>query len=529
MENNNTSKIKHFGGCFKRLKEFFTCGLWDVDLQQCNPITRGLVRTARMLTIAIKGFIEDNCTLQASALTYITLVTIVPVLAVTLAFCKGIGVQERLMSSIGIEREVLEEPSEEKGATQYRYRIVQAEVDEETPANAAEQGDNASDATTSERIKSVATQFSSLIKGDEKVTGKSAWAASLPAPMQDALIQLFTYVDRTNFAALGVVGLITMLVTVVMSIKKLENNFNSIWCVKRGRSLGRQFSEYLIVLLLTPLALLVVLTLATFLNNGGIAALLPTASETARMWSKIAASSLLFAFVIVSFVFLYIFMPNTKVRIGSAIVGGLSAAIIWGIVLWAYIRWQIGLANFNKIYGSFAALPFFLAWLYANWTVVLLGVEICYSAQNAQILRNAKHISQMAPGACHLLGIVIMNEVCRNFEEGQGQWNAAQFAATHNVSIKEIEAALTPLEQNGFIIRRNINSQPPECYDFVLGMPAEKISLASVSEAYLGISSGDAERIAKCLPTQLSAEIQRHHQHALDDLQDVTFAHEATE
>ncbi len=487
-----------------------------------------------MLAIAIKGFIEDKCTLQASALTYITLVTIVPVLAVTLAFCKGIGVQERLMSSIGIERELIETQSEEKSAQQYRYRIVQLEPEEEVAQSSenatAEQGDAGQSevqvVSRSERIKTVATQFSSLIKGDTNVTGKSAWAASLPAPMQDALIQLFTYVDRTNFAALGVVGLITMLVTVVMSIKKLENNFNSIWCVKRGRSLGRQFSEYLIVLLLTPLALLIVLTLATFLNNGGIAALLPAASASVRMWSKIAASSLLFAFVIVSFVFLYIFMPNTKVRLGAAIVGGVTAAIIWGVVLWAYIRWQIGLANFNKIYGSFAALPFFLAWLYANWTVVLLGVEICYSAQNAQLLRKAKHISQMAPGACHLLGVVIMNEVCRSFEEGHGQWSAAQFAATHNVSIKEIDAALTPLEQHGFIIRRNTNSQPPDCYEFVLGMPAEKISLAAVSEAYLGISSGDAERIAKCLPPRLSADIQRHHQEALASLQSVNFADE---
>lgn len=515
------------------LRAYLSGGFWDIDLSQCGVCMRFCTRMLRMLVIAVKGFVEDKCTLQASALTYITLVAIVPALAVTLAFCKGIGVQERLMSSIGIIREAAG-AGDGGESTQYRYVIVQEESveDSESAADgvAGGDGDSADGCAASpappagERLRTVASQLGSLIKGESEVAGPSTWASSLPLPMQDALISLFTYVDRTNFAALGVVGLITMLVTVVMSIKKLENNFNSIWCIRKGRSLGRQFSEYLIVLLLTPLALLIVSTLATFVNNGGFSALFPAATASARFWNKAAGSSLLFGFVVASFVFMYIFMPNTKVRLGPAAFGGICAALIWGVVLWVYVRWQIGLASFNKIYGSFAALPFFLAWLYANWTVVLLGVEICYAAQNEQILRKGKHLRQMAPGACHILGLVIMNEVCRSFESGHGAWSATGFAAAHNISIREIEAAMVPLEQGGFVIRQNPDAPPPDCFNFVLGKPPEKISLAVVSEAYLGISSGDAERIARCLPPKFAAELKEHHQKNLDELHGLTFA-----
>lgn len=507
--------IRHF----QALRSYLCGGFWDVDPVHCGLVRRLTTRGLRTVAIAARGFSEDRCTLQASALTYITLVTIVPVLAVMLAFCKGIGVQERLMGAMGIVRE--EAVPAGDSAPRYHYRVVQ-EVKRELPAGTpgAE-----STAPAGERLRTVAARFSSLIKGEDGSAVVSAWAASLPPPMQEALISLFTYVDRTNFAALGMAGLVTMLVTVVMSISKLEKNFNSIWCIRRGRSLGRQVSEYLIVLLLAPIALLVVLTLAAFVNNGGFSELFPAASASAHFWNRVAGTGLLAAFAVAGFVFLYIFMPNTEVRFGAACIGGVCAAVMWGIVLWAYIRWQIGLANFNKIYGSFAALPFFLAWLYANWMVVLLGAEICYAVQNELILRKGKHIRQMAPGACHLLGLVIMNEVCRSFEEGRGRWNAATFAASHNVSIKEIEAAVLPLLERGFVLAGEEGDGGAQSYEFLLGRPPEQITLAEVSEAYLGMTAGDAARIALCLPPALAAELKRRRQQTLAELGGMDFAH----
>ncbi|MBR4125569.1 MAG: hypothetical protein IKR13_05150 [Victivallales bacterium] len=94
------------------IKTFMTKNLWNVDVQQLPWLKRLGYSFLRMLIIAIRGFLEDHCTLQASALTYITLVSLVPILAITLAFCKGIGLQRKLMETIGLEMKVKMEPDE---------------------------------------------------------------------------------------------------------------------------------------------------------------------------------------------------------------------------------------------------------------------------------------------------------------------------------------------------------------------------------------------------------------------------------
>ena len=91
-----------------------------------------------------------------------------------------------------------------------------------------------------------------------------------------------------------------------------------------------------------------------------------------------------------SFTFIYAFMPNTRVRITSALAGGIVAGTVWQMAQWAYINWQIGVSKYNAIYGSFAQLPLFLVWLYASWVIVLLGSEISYAVQNVMLYRQQK-------------------------------------------------------------------------------------------------------------------------------------------
>ena len=493
------------------VKRFFTQTLWDADYQRLGFIRRTLYSLCRISILAVRGFIGDRCTLQSSALTYITLVSIVPVLAITLSFCKGVGLQRRLLNSLGLQPVVSQIVDDEgQRRLEITYEIITAENAESFKAAEANMP---------------APPFHGL--GGPKTPPHPGVAAQLPAPMQVALANVFTYVDKTNFAAIGIVGVIALLATVIASIKKLENIFNRIWCIERGRPLGRQICEYLVVLLLIPIILLCALSIQGFISSGELYEMLHTTSPAVQRLGNMAAHLLMVLFVVCAFAFLYIFMPNTRVKAGPAFLGGLAASLCFAAVLCAYIKWQIGLAKYNAIYGTFAALPFFLAWLYANWTVILLGAEVSYAAQNHRLLRLAKVAKPLEPGACHLLGIVIMNEICRTFANGKGPWNAGAFAATHNIHITELETALEPLRNAKLLLQINPLASPPLCYDYLPGRSPEQLTLHDVAEAFTRLDSEQARRIGQHLPDELRQKLVEHHQRAVAALDSLNFRQQA--
>ena len=491
------------------LVDFFTKKIWNADFRALRFLKRGLYSLCRLLMVAGRGVFEDRCTLQSCALTYITMVSLVPVLAIALSFCKGMGLQTQLLGHLGIE--TLVQRGGADGEEIRVYRVVPA-LEEELTVPEAEEGE----ASREEVPEEAALMPPAVPPG---------FAAQLPEPVQEGILKIIGYVDKTNFAALGIVGVITLVFTVVMSIQKLENSFNDIWCVRRGRSLMRQISEYLVVLLLLPILLSAILSLNAFIHSGKLAELLHTQSSAVLYWGHFLARFLLFFFLVLSFAALYLFMPNTRVRLKPALLAGTVAAVAWGVVLLAYIRWQIGLARYNAIYGAFAALPFFLAWLYANWMVILLGAELCYAAQNQRLLRQTKQMRPVEAGANRLLGIAIVEDISRCFEEGRGCWNAARFAMENNISIRELEFCLESLTRAGLVIQRMPEADPPESYDYILGRPAAQITLSQVSDAFLGMNSETARRISRCLPEAFVTFMRQRYEEQVRQMSAITFQH----
>lgn len=246
--------------------------------------------------------------------------------------------------------------------------------------------------------------------------------------------------------------------------------------------------------------------------------------EQVTFWTRLSIDILLAVFVIGAFVFLYIFMPNTKVRFLPALIAGASAAIVWGGVLWVYIHWQVGLARFNAIYGTFAALPFFLGWLYTEWVVVLAGAELCYSLQNHTFLRGSKEYIPLDPGANYLLGLAAMEEICACFTEGKAPWNAARYAAEHPVSINELEFNLNILKHNGLVLQLAPDSDTVSRFDYVPARPPAELTSADVYQAFMGANSGRAAKIAATMSTDTIDKLQRQHQLNLDYLKTINFS-----
>jgi membrane protein len=183
--------------------------------------------------------------------------------------------------------------------------------------------------------------------------------------------RLMGFVGNINARTLGAVGGASLLVTVVLTLGTIEKALNNIFNVARSRTWLRKFTDYLGLVFTLPL----LLAGAAPIKNS-----LQTALPDFRIVGWIVATLPVWA----GFSFLYLFFPNTRVRWDRAAIGGLAAAILLEVGQWGYVRFQVGAARSQAIYGALAALPVFLTWIYLAWLIVLAGAEITAAAQGTE-------------------------------------------------------------------------------------------------------------------------------------------------
>jgi membrane protein len=183
--------------------------------------------------------------------------------------------------------------------------------------------------------------------------------------------EIMRFVGNINARTLGTVGGVTLLVTVVLTLSTVEAALNNIFNVAHGRTLVRQFTDYLSLVFTVP----VLLAAAIPLKNNFQAAL-----PDYQVVGWIVATIPIWA----GFSFLYLFFPNRPVRWNFAAIGGLFAAILFEIGQWTYIRFQLGVGRYQEIYGALAAVPVLLTWIYIAWVIVLAGGELAAALQGTE-------------------------------------------------------------------------------------------------------------------------------------------------
>ncbi|MDX9835006.1 MAG: YihY/virulence factor BrkB family protein [Desulfobulbus sp.] len=287
----------------------------------------------RIMLIMYEEYFRTHITIRASALTFAIILSIVPLLALSTSILKGLGTDAQL-----------------------RQAAVRA-IEQLVPAAPVQDGN--SPAPTAG------------IPAD----------ASFSTHLYHAVDLVFDYVDRTNFAALGLVGVIGLIAVVLLVLSSIEDAMNAIWHTRRGRSFFRKVMDYLALLILLPLSINIALAAEAIVASRQImehlGLILPSA------WLATLLIKLIpFVFVVLTLMFLYVFFPHVKVQTRAAFAGALFAAVFWFIVQKIYIVLQIGVANYNAIYGSFASIPLMLIWLHIGWTFILLGAMLAHAVQH---------------------------------------------------------------------------------------------------------------------------------------------------
>lgn len=316
----------------------------------------------RILLIMRLEFFRTHLATRAAALTFAILLSLVPILALTTSILKGLGNDEQLRQAAVRFIDQLEGP----------VLATSSREDEKHPSLPI-----ATDQTVPSPPAKVATEH-----------------------LHRAVDIVFQYVERTNFAALGLVGILGLIVVVLLVLASIEEAMNVIWHTRKGRPLLRKIMDYLALLILLPLSLNVALAAEAILVSETImhrlAALLPS-----PWMAPLVLKLVPFACIILTLTTMYLFFPHVKVRKSAALIGAVFASVFWFIVQKLYIALQVGVANYNAIYGSFASIPLFLVWLQIGWTFILLGASLAYAIQNH---RNY-HVTHGMPRPQHLLQI----------------------------------------------------------------------------------------------------------------------------
>lgn len=398
---------------------------------------------ARTALLAVRGFLGDRCLFRASALTYITVLSLVPLLALGFAVAKGFGFYASLLDeSIGPFLDRTFGP-----------------LQEASPLMMKEEGAH---------------------------------------EMRVAIEQVLRFVERTDVSALGLVGLVLLLYTVVKLLSDIEASFNEIWRVSRARSFVRKVADYLTMVVVAPIFLFTATGLTTALTNSSLVGFLREQLGMGALLELALKATPLVA-LWAGFTFVYMALPNTRVRFKHALAGALVAGTLWQLVLLAHIEFQIGIAKYNAIYSSFAAVPIFLMWVNISWTVVLFGAEVC-RAREVEPSWGGTAAGPANAATRRTLGLRALVRLAADHLEGEAPRSSASLGAQLSADPAVVDDVLRHCQERG-LVRETIDG-PRRAW--VLGRDAGTVSIVEVLDAI------DERRPGETLGTDiLDAELAR--------------------
>ena len=265
---------------------------------------------------------------------------------------------------------------------------------------------------------------------------------------EELTANIVDFVDNVSGSTLAGVSLGLLLFTALQMAQKFEDSFNFVWRVDRPRSLGRRFSEYLSVLLVGPMIMSIAMGLTATVASTTVVERLQSVEP---FGSLIAALTQLTPYILVigAFSFLYAFIPNTPVRIRSALAGGLLAGGSWAATGEFFAQFVAGASRTEAIYSGFAIVIVAMLWLYVSWLILLLGAQFTFYHQNPDYLRFGRRVPMVSNELRERLAMSVMLLVATDFDRPGHGWRIPSLAAKIGVErhyVEPIVGVLTDAE-----------------------------------------------------------------------------------
>jgi membrane protein len=255
-----------------------------------------------------------------------------------------------------------------------------------------------------------------------------------------------------------------LIYTVITTIQKVEESFNFVWRVDQPRSLARRFGEYLSVMIVGPVLIAAAIGVFTALSRSDAAQTMTQLDAIA--WTSHHLKHLTpFLLVSVAFSFVYGFIPNTKVRIKSALIGGIAAGALWTIIGMLFTRFVASSTQTALIYAGFAIIIVALIWIYTSWLILLIGAQLSFYVQYPQSLRAGYHDVHMTPALQERIGLSVMYLIANNFKHDTRQWTLSRLSRYLEIPIVVLRPIVNALikaqllvitDEEGYIPARDL-------------------------------------------------------------------------
>jgi membrane protein len=202
-----------------------------------------------------------------------------------------------------------------------------------------------------------------------------------------------------------------------------------------------------------------------------------------------------FLFVIAAFAFMYVLMPNTRVRVGSALVGATVAGVLWQTLSWGFAAFIAASTQYTAIYAGFAIVIFSMIWLYLNWLIVLIGASIACYHQYPALLVTPRREFRLSNRVKEKIALLIATFIGRNYYTNAPAWSLEALAGRLGVPVMSVETVLTAIQRAGYITE---TADDPPRY-----LPARSFETITVKELLDTLRSAEED-------LSLSAEILPH-------------------
>jgi membrane protein len=249
---------------------------------------------------------------------------------------------------------------------------------------------------------------------------------------QEFTQKIMDVAESIDVKFIGALGLALLLWTLIGTIKKVEDGINFLWRVEEPRSFARRVTEYVALLIVGPIAMVSFIALshnALETATAGIGRYMPFVERLTAIAEKLSP----YFMVSTIFIAVYMFVPNTKVKWKPAMIGGITAGVLWGAVGQVFTALVLASTRLNVVYASFAIFVAGLLWTYFGWLILLIGAQLSFYVQHPNYLRMGLTELRMSAVQREQLTLKIMFLVGRSYHDGKTRWTMDSLARHLNM------------------------------------------------------------------------------------------------
>jgi membrane protein len=378
---------------------------WNILAHSVRSSKPYWVRQGRILYLLYKGIKRDNIYIKASALTFFSILSVIPLIALAFGIAKGFGLHDELRAQI----------------------IMQFH--------------------NQEQVMNWILDFAN------------------------------NTLEQTSGGWLAGIGVAFLFYTVGQLLRYVESTFNSIWKVEETRVWYRQLTDYLAIIFFVPV-FFIASSSVTVLATTRLNELLSMSDMLEGLKPVVSFLVKLLPFILLCLVSTaaFLVMPNTRVKVRSAIIAGIVAGIALQVIQILYVESQVGLTKLGTLYGSFAAIPLLMIWMQMSWVVLLMGAQLSYYMQNITRYEFEFDVQRVSPRQKKRLSLLVMHTLVTDFIRGARPKAPEEISEQLSLPARTVHECLDLLRDSGMVTE--VWDDAEERYIYQPGTDINKMTLS---------------------------------------------------